>query len=426
MKTLPWGHALPGLAVLAAAFAAHADLSDRYVIDVHKAERAYAGTTIFADHTDPDFPVIVEVDMTGKVVWSFNINIDLRVRNAAAIDVEWIPATDTILFTRPSGVYEVDRNKKIVWSHKAPASHDADRLPNGNTLFVWAWGDDSTVPEVREVDPVGNVVWKWHATDHLKNEKRHLDKEGYSHANSVVRLANGNTLVSLRNFYMLVEVAPAGNIVWKLPDLFTTPHDPEVLPNGNILVNTRGPQVIKEITPAGNVVWQYRSNQDEVNVVRYNHRLPNGNILFVERTKIVEITSQREVVWQLRLKDVGPDSSRQWLYKGERIPVGRKPAPAHAFVAPSETLAKSGERVLTSEERMKAQAERAARGMLAQMDRNGDGRIARDEFTGRAPFESIDADGDGFITAKEAEAFHMKRMARQGGGASEGGGRRGR
>src|SRR3970282_776720 len=107
------------------------------------------------------------------------------------------------------------------------------------------------VPEVRGVGPAGSVVWKWHAAEHLKDEKRHLDKEGYSHANSVVRLANGNTLVSLRNFYMLVEVAPAGNIVWKLPDLFTTPHDPEILPNGNILVNTRGPQVIKEITPAG-------------------------------------------------------------------------------------------------------------------------------------------------------------------------------
>ena len=360
------------------AFAAHADLSDRYVIDIHKADKAYAGTTIFADRSDPSFPVIVEVDMTGKVVWSYNINIDLGTRNDAATDVEWIPATDTILFTRPSGVYEVNRNKEIVWSHQAPASHDADRLPNGNTLFAWGWGSDSTVPEVREVDPAGNVVWKWHAAEHLKDEKRHLDKEGYSHANSVVRLANGNTLVSLRNFYMLVEVAPAGNIVWKLPDLFTTPHDPEIL--------------------------------------------PNGNILFVERTKIMEITNQREVVWQLRLKGVGPDSNRQWLYKGERIPAGRIPAPVYAFTAPSETLARSGERVLSSEERMKAQAERAARGMLTQMDKNGDGRIARDEFKSRAPFESIDTDGDGFITAKEAEAFHMKRMARPGGKGAEGDG----
>jgi len=158
MKTLSWSRALPGLAVVTVAFAAHADLSDRYVIDIHKADKAYAGTTIFADRSDPSFPVIVEVDMTGKVVWSYNINIDLGTRNDAATDVEWIPATDTILFTRPSGVYEVNRNKEIVWSHQAPASHDADRLPNGNTLFAWGWGSDSTVPEVREVDPAGNVV----------------------------------------------------------------------------------------------------------------------------------------------------------------------------------------------------------------------------------------------------------------------------
>jgi hypothetical protein len=268
---------------------------------------------------------------------------------------------------------------------------------------------------VREVDPRGTVVWKWHAEEHLRGEKRIFDREGFTHTNSAVRLANGNTLVSLRNFYMLVEVDRSGRVVWKLPGLFTTPHDPEILPNGNILVNTRGPQIIKEITPAGNVVWQYRPDQREVQTVRYNHRLPNGNILFVERTKIVEITPAREIVWQLRLKDVGTEAAekRSWLYKAERIPAGRRPVAIHAYAAPSETLAKAGGSALSVEQQMRQQAQRRARGMMRRMDADGDGRIARSEFAGRAPFETLDADGDGFIAVEEAEKFHLQWLMRQ-------------
>ncbi len=428
MKALLWVGSLAGLIVIAVSFSATADLSDRYAIDVHKPDKAYGGTTIFGDNSDRKNPVLVEVDMNGRVVWSYDIQTDRRDRGRGdgGMDVEWIPGSDHILFTQRSGVYEVDRKKKIVWSYKAPASHDADRLPNGNTLMAWGWGDDSSDPEVREVDPQGKVVWQWQAAKHLKGEKRILDLEGFTHTNSVIRLANGNTLVSLRNFYMLVEVAPSGQIVWKLPDLITTPHDPEILPNGNILVNTREPQVISEITPGGTVIWQYRPNQQDVNVVRYNHRLPNGNIIFAERTKIVEVTPAKEIVWQLRLKHVGADNANKpnWLYKAERIPADRRAVATHAFAAPSETLAKSGEAVLSSEQRIREQARRTALDMMARMDADGDGRIARPEFAGQGVFENIDTDNNNFISVEEAETFSIGTLLRQAGGERRGGGRR--
>jgi hypothetical protein len=408
-----WGSA--SLCLLVVSLPASAGLLDRYVVDVYVPDKVYAGTTIFGDESDPKSPLIVEVDMAGKVLWSYAVPSALG--RSGGMDVEWIPASDHILFTRETGAYEVNRNQQIVWSHNGPSSHDADRLPNGNTLVVWGWGASSSDPEVREVSPQGEVVWKWHAEDHLKNERRIFHKEGLTHANSVVRLANGNTLVSLRNYYMLVEVAPSGEIVWKLPGLFTTPHDPEILANGNILVNTRGPQVIKEITPGGKVLWTYRPDQKEVNVVRYNHRLPNGNTLLVERIKIIEISPAKEIVWQLRMKNVSTseaDRSR-WLYKAERIPAGRRAEPTHAYAAPSETLARSGEAVLSLEQQTQSQARQLANGMMRRMDSDGDGRIERSEFTGRGSFDSIDTNQDGFITIDEAIAFQSKRLARQGG-----------
>jgi outer membrane protein assembly factor BamB len=393
------------------AVAVAADLSERYVVEVHRPERVYAGTTIFTDTTDPLAPVIVEVDMAGKVIWSYA----MARSDHDDMDVEWIPQSDHILFTQSSGVYEVDRSGKIVWSHKAPSSHDADRLANGNTLVVWGWGTDSASPEVREVDPSGKLVWAWHAAEHLKGERRIFAQEGFTHTNSATRLGNGNTLISLRNFFMLVEVDPAGRIVWKLSDLYTTPHDPEILANGNILVNTRMPQVITEFTPAGRIVWQYQPDQNEVNTVRSVHRLPNGNTILSERTKIIEITPEREIVWQLRLKNVdrGMQDRGRHLYKVERIPLDKTPFAAPVYVAPSETLKRSGESMLSADERNRDVVRMRVPDLFKRMDADRDGRIARSEFTGQAPFEAFDTNEDGFISFDEAVEFFYKQMMAQ-------------
>ena len=118
----------------------------------------------------------------------------------------------------------------------------------------------------------------------------------------------------------MVEVDTSGKIVWKLENLFRNPHDPEELLNGNILVNTRRPQVIKEYNKSGEIVWQHYP--EDADTIRYNHKLPNGNIIFAERRKIVEITPNGEVVWQLRLNGVSKSKKdkNRWFYKADRKP----------------------------------------------------------------------------------------------------------
>ena len=68
-------------------------------------------------------------------------------------DAEPLP-NNNILFVLPgNGVYEINRNKEIVWFYKTTkVSHDADRLPNGNTLIT-------TAISLVEITQKKEVVW---------------------------------------------------------------------------------------------------------------------------------------------------------------------------------------------------------------------------------------------------------------------------
>lgn len=386
-------------------------LSGRYQVEIYNPAKVYGGTTIFGDTSDPANPVIVEVDMAGKVVWSYALPdwmVNTGSPGHAAIDVNWLPEKDTILLGVPyEGIFEVNRAKRIVWSYyRRAVSHDVDRLPNGNTLAAWGMGEDSTDPEAFEIDPSGRMVWEWHAAPHLRGYRRWFPREGYTHTNSVIRLKDGNTLISLRNFFMLVEVNRAGKIVWKLEHLFTTPHDPEELPNGDILVNTRDPEVIREYDRSGRVVWE--SYPPDALTIRYNHVLPNGNIIFVERRSIVEMTRRGEIVWRLRLEGVGTgrNDAPRWFYKAERIPLrggaALPPVPAgaklHAAPDPRGPMT-----------RLRS----VAAGMIGRFDSDGDGRVSRSEYHGRRiSFAELDLDSDGYATADEIERAIRNRRAR--------------
>jgi len=103
-------------------------------------------------------------------------------------------------------------------------------------------------------------MWQWFENKHLKaGSGPYCEKRGFCHTNSVTRLANGNTLISLRNFHTLVGVNSAGDIVWSLRDIKNEKmlrylHDPEILHNVNILVSVHRPQGLLEVTRDGDMV----------------------------------------------------------------------------------------------------------------------------------------------------------------------------
>lgn len=300
-------------------------------VEVLNPERMYPGTTAFLDSSSRSSR-IVECDAAGNTVWEYELPANIQPQTRFTNDLEWLPGKDYFLFTsRGQGVFEVDRSKSIVWSYATDkVSHDADRLPNGNTLFVWG-GDGDDDAQITEVTPQGDIVWQWMGKQHLTGDQRYEMAAGrrepysYTHANAVIRLASGNTLVSLRNFHMVVELNPEGKIVWKLGKLPRL-HDPYLLPNGNLLVSLLvrpNYHPIREITRSGEIIWEY--SQPDLLAPTTVAGLPNGNILIAGRNMIVEVTREKEVVWRAILPGVRPsmDNQQQHLYKVVRIPTQR-------------------------------------------------------------------------------------------------------
>ena len=295
-------------------------------VDIYDASKANNGTTLLADNHRKDRPRIIEVDMNGKIVWEYVLPFHLREYNNPGFDVEGLP-NGNVLFVLPlKGVYEIDRKGDVVWSYvDSQVTHDADRLPNGNTLVVFGGSDSKDDIQAKEINPKGEIVWSWRAKDHLDTaEYRNIYNQGWTHANAVSRLENGNTLISLRNFNVVVEVEPNGSIVRMIgKGIFHYQHDPEVLPNGNLLVmNHSRPNKAIEIDPKTNkVVWESRKFGKRMSPVRDADRLPNGNILITGTTKILEFTPDGELVWRLNL-DVRFENRRQapalGFYKAQR------------------------------------------------------------------------------------------------------------
>ncbi|MBL8522205.1 MAG: hypothetical protein JNN20_00815 [Betaproteobacteria bacterium] len=83
---------------------------------------------------------------------------------------------------------------------------------------------------------------------------------------------------------------------------------------------------------------------------------------------------------------------------------------ATAFAAPAAFAgddAAKGDRAQKAHERLKA------------ADKNGDGKISREEANASMPrlaknFDAIDANKDGFVTKEEMRAFHEKNGGRKG------------
>ncbi|MFB3886391.1 MAG: aryl-sulfate sulfotransferase [Thermodesulfobacteriota bacterium] len=297
-------------------------------VDIHIPDKAFQGTTLLADNHRPERPRIIEIDIEGRIIWEYVLPHDLRRYTNPGFDVERLP-NDHILFVLPlQGVYEISRSGDIVWSYiNSKVSHDADRLPNGNTLVVFGGGDRMSDPQVKEIDSKGEIVWAWYARDHFnKPPYKDIYEEGWTHTNAASRLPNGNTLISPRNFDFVVEVDPRGEVVRKIGEgICDKQHDPVMLPNGHILfANHKAPHRAIELDlNTCKVVWQSPGFERDAAPVRDADRLPNGNTLVTGTTKIVEFGADGQIVWQLRLRGVNFKSPRDWpglgFYKAERI-----------------------------------------------------------------------------------------------------------
>jgi len=295
-------------------------------VDVYQSDMVWAGTTLLRDHHNPERPRIIEINMLGEIVWEYILPQNLQQYTNPGFDVEPL-SNGNILFALPrKGVYEINRDGKTVWSYlTGKISHDADRLPNGNTIFAFGAYDGKSDAQVTEINQKGEIIWSWHAKDYFdKPPYQNVSIEGWTHTNAVTRLSNGNTLISPRNFHVVVEVDPQGAVVRLIGEgILKAQHDPEILANGNMLLANHGKphRAIEIDSETGNIVWQSRGFPKKANPVRDANRLPNGNTLITGTTEIVEVTQELEVVWKLVLNKLMDEANvrARGFYKAERI-----------------------------------------------------------------------------------------------------------
>ncbi len=119
--------------------------------------------------------------------------------------------TYLVPFLNMGVVVEYDKDFHEVWRYRTPKPWAALRLRNGNTLIT-----DEGEELTREVNPRGETVWECKDSD-LPETCRLA-----SAAQSVTRLANGNTIFTSRGKNgqgpQLVEVTPDKQVVWVLQD----------------------------------------------------------------------------------------------------------------------------------------------------------------------------------------------------------------
>jgi hypothetical protein len=145
-----------------------------------------------------------------------------------------------------------------------------------------------------------------------KKERR----SSYAHTNAAVRLPNGDTLVSLRNFHRVVRVSPDGEVkrIWgPVPAV----HEPNLMPDGSMVAsNHRDSTVV--VLQEGNRSVLF-DNPIRIEPMRTLQPVANGNFLLTGGEDIVEIDSGGTVVWRVKIYTGLGERAGNGVYKAARV-----------------------------------------------------------------------------------------------------------
>jgi len=324
----------------------------RYTLITFVPALTWNGTTLFGDSNNGS---VVEVNMQGQVTWSYTFPKGTA-SSVVITGLMYVPGTNDVLFTVSNpqslrGAYEVNRQGQIVWKYvDQEAFHDAVRLPSGDTLIdncyaeafsPWPYAD----PQIVEVNQQGQVVWSWAVKTVYQNNSKYANiRNGngptdceWAHTNEALRLPNGDTMVSLRNFNLTVIVGPSGQLVKAFDDPCVSgcglighlvwPHSPLPLPNGHYLISEPvGFSDVVEYNPSTNgAVWRWplpSQNLPGAYFIRAGQRLSNGDTLVTDSYgQLIEVAQSGQVVWKLKCScyDNAQGVSGSPFFQAERL-----------------------------------------------------------------------------------------------------------
>jgi len=344
---------------------------------IYDPDVAYSSYILISDHADKGNHASAAVraqskvpgdvrliDMNGNVVHTWNVDPYFNKRSRL------LPNGHLVFVASDKRIIEYDWDSNVVWQHQGIGSmNDLRVLPNGNRLLIahdpipqsaqskvedvgekiapW-WGprkrgseEQQLGADIYEVNLDGEVVWEWHAHDHLDlNLFSPLTPLGdWLHGNSIAplpenkwfdagdeRFRPGNILFNARNVNMMYIIdKQTGDVVWEGTHNYkggmAHSHEPEMIVKGrpgagNIILfdnslfprnrTHTGQSFIIELDPTTQeIVWKYETD-GYANLKFFSktmgsqERLPNGNTYIAEDNtgRLFQVTPDGTIVWE--------------------------------------------------------------------------------------------------------------------------------
>jgi outer membrane protein assembly factor BamB len=344
---------------------------------IYNPDEAYSSYILISDHADKGNATTAEmraqskvpgdvrlIDMNGNVVHTWNVDPYFNKRSRL------LPNGHLVFVGSDKRIIEYDWDSNIVWEHQGIGStNDLRVLPNGNRLLIAHEPipqsyqdqvedvDEKIAPwweprkrgseehqlggDIYEVNLDGEVVWEWHAHEHLDlNLFSPLTPlSDWLHTNSIAplpenkwydagdeRFRPGNIIFNARNINMMYIIdKQSGDVVWEGTHNYrggmAHSHEPEMIKKGrpgagNIILfdnslfprhrSHTGQTIIVELDPTTQeIVWKYETN-GYANIKFFSktmgsqERLVNGNTYIAEDNtgRLFQIKPDGTIVWE--------------------------------------------------------------------------------------------------------------------------------
>ncbi|MEQ8785448.1 MAG: PQQ-binding-like beta-propeller repeat protein [Pirellulaceae bacterium] len=211
-----------------------------------------------------------------------------------------------------------DASGEVLWKHETagPAKghaghHDVHLLPNGNILFHDSW------TKIQEITLGKEVVWQYDSARMNGNAGRQVDVHAFD------RLGNGETVIVESTVGRILHVDRQGKLVKQIPLGRGGREKTRLmrrLDNGHYLVCAESPGVVTEYDARGKIVWEYEIGTRVYGAIRLN----SGNTLIASGggNSVVEVTPQKEVVWEIAKMVPGTEITLGWMTTLQEAPNG--------------------------------------------------------------------------------------------------------
>lgn len=260
---------------------------------------------------------IVIVDQQGHIEWSYPIEGECN-------DVSML-SDSTILYSYKHGARLISLQKETLWEYKAEADTEVQSAsPLSKKRFLIM--QNGTPAKLMEIDRKGRI----RKTIKVETVARHP----HGQFRNVRKTKAGTYLVGYFKGDKVVELNKKGDVIRTIPvkgNNFCSLR----LDNGNTVVACGDNHRIVEVNPAGQIVWSLEKDELPTHPLRFVaglQVLQNGNMVVCnwgghghkgEQAQIFEITRDKQVVWQVSdWANLGQISTLQLLDEPGRMEKG--------------------------------------------------------------------------------------------------------